>query len=107
MTTGIEEKNLTKVLSGSRDSRVASAGAPRAGLGPLPRLCHGAGRARRGTDEEDKPAYIDKWIAWGAGPRAGQALVLAAKARAALDGRTSVTIEDIRAWPTRCCATAW
>ncbi len=42
------------------------------------------------------PAYISKWIAWGAGPRAGQGLVLAAKARAALAGRTSATIDDIR-----------
>ena len=42
-------------------------------------------------------AYVPKWIAWGAGPRAGQAIVLAAKARAALDGRTSVAIEDVRA----------
>jgi MoxR-like ATPase len=53
-------------------------------------------RATR-TSEPEKPAYIDKWVAWGAGPRAGQGLVLAAKARAALSGRTSVTIEDIRA----------
>ncbi len=44
----------------------------------------------------DGPAYIAKWIAWGAGPRAGQGLVLAAKARAALAGRTSATIDDIR-----------
>ena len=49
------------------------------------------------TTEADKPAYIGKWIAWGAGPRAGQALILASKARAALEGRTSVTVEDIRA----------
>jgi len=41
--------------------------------------------------------YMAKWVAWGAGPRAGQGLVLAAKGRAALDGRTSVAIEDIRA----------
>ena len=58
-------------------------------------MAPGAGHAHRPS--RDKPAYIDKWIAWGAGPRAGQALVLAAKARAALDGRTCVTIEDIRA----------
>jgi MoxR-like ATPase len=52
---------------------------------------------RPAEDHPGKPAYVDKWIAWGAGPRAGQALVLAAKARAALDGRTCATIEDIRA----------
>lgn len=46
--------------------------------------------------EDDQPAYIKKWVAWGAGPRAGQSLIMAAKAHAALEGRTSVTIEDIR-----------
>ena len=34
---------------------------------------------------------------WGAGPRAGQALVLAAKARALLHGRLAVTLDDLRA----------
>jgi len=46
--------------------------------------------------ESEHPSYVSKWIAWGAGPRAGQALVLASKARAALAGRTWVTIDDIR-----------
>jgi MoxR-like ATPase len=53
-------------------------------------------RATR-REEPGRPSYVDDWIAWGAGPRAGQALVLASKARAALAGRTCVTIEDIRA----------
>ena len=43
------------------------------------------------------PAYIDEWVAWGAGPRAGQSLILAAKARAALAGRPSVSVDDIQA----------
>ena len=53
-------------------------------------------RATRGPDAGG-PDYTSRWIAWGAGPRAGQALILGAKARAALGGRTSVTIDDIRA----------
>jgi MoxR-like ATPase len=54
-------------------------------------------RATRAAEPDDwQPAYIKKWIAWGAGPRAGQSLIMAAKAQAALDGRTSVTIDDIR-----------
>jgi MoxR-like ATPase len=53
-------------------------------------------RSTRSSSEE-KPAWVSKWVAWGAGPRAGQALVLSAKARAALDGRTHVLVEDIRA----------
>jgi MoxR-like ATPase len=40
---------------------------------------------------------IRKHIGWGAGPRAGQALVLAAKARALMHGRLAVTREDIGA----------
>jgi MoxR-like ATPase len=51
----------------------------------------------RATRGDEGPDYVSKWISWGAGPRAGQALILAAKARAALDGRTSATIDDIRA----------
>ncbi len=38
-----------------------------------------------------------KWINWGAGPRAGQYLVLAAKARAALDGRLTPSEDDVKA----------
>ncbi|MEH6420535.1 AAA family ATPase [Pseudomonas sp. CGJS7] len=38
---------------------------------------------------------IRQWVKWGAGPRAGQSLVLAAKARALLHGRFAATREDI------------
>jgi MoxR-like ATPase len=41
------------------------------------------------------PAVRD-WVRWGAGPRAGQALILAAKARALMQGRCGVTREDLR-----------
>ena len=40
---------------------------------------------------------LQQWIKWGAGPRAGQALVLAAKARAFLQQRLAVTRADIQA----------
>lgn len=43
------------------------------------------------------PDYIREMVSWGAGPRASQYLVLAAKARAILAGRHSVALEDIRA----------
>ena len=42
-------------------------------------------------------AQVREWVRWGAGPRAGQALVLAAKARALLHGRLAATREDVRA----------
>jgi len=52
-------------------------------------------RATR-PDQDQAPAAIRRFVRWGAGPRAGQALVLGAKARALLDGRLAVTPEDIR-----------
>ena len=42
------------------------------------------------------PDYMRKWVSWGAGPRASQYLVLGAKAKAVLDGRYYVTMEDLR-----------
>tara|TARA_S200000501_G_scaffold363266_1_gene393901 strand:+ start:22529 stop:23524 length:996 start_codon:yes stop_codon:yes gene_type:complete len=42
------------------------------------------------------PDFIREWIEWGAGPRASQYLVLGAKAKALLDGRSSPEIADIR-----------
>ena len=40
-------------------------------------------------------ADIATWVKWGAGPRAGQALVLCAKARALIHGRLGATREDV------------
>lgn len=40
--------------------------------------------------------YVKEWVRWGAGPRAGQALILTAKARALLKGRYAVLEEDIQ-----------
>lgn len=44
--------------------------------------------------------YVKEWVRWGAGPRAGQALILTAKARALLKGRYAVLMEDIHAMAT-------
>jgi len=41
--------------------------------------------------------YVKEWVRWGAGPRAGQALILTAKSRALLQGRYTVVIDDIYA----------
>jgi len=43
----------------------------------------------------EAPKAIQDYVRWGAGPRAGQALVLAAKARALLHGRLAATREDV------------
>lgn len=43
------------------------------------------------------PEDVRKWVRWGAGPRAGQALLLGAKARALLEGRSVAALEDVTA----------
>ncbi|GBC99086.1 ATPase RavA [bacterium HR17] len=43
------------------------------------------------------PDFVRQWVQWGAGPRASQALMLGAKARALLHGRTAASAEDVRA----------
>ncbi len=45
----------------------------------------------------DAPDYVKNWVGWGAGTRGSQYLVLAAKARALLEGRFHVATEDIQA----------
>ncbi|MES2445661.1 MAG: MoxR family ATPase [Bacteroidota bacterium] len=42
-------------------------------------------------------AFVKEWVRWGAGPRAGQALILTAKARALFKGRYAVLMEDLQA----------
>jgi MoxR-like ATPase len=51
----------------------------------------------RATRPEDptSPEFVKEYISWGAGPRAGQYLVLSAKARAVLAGRATPVVEDI------------
>jgi MoxR-like ATPase len=45
----------------------------------------------------DAPAFVNDWVSWGAGLRAGQSLILGSKARALLRGRFHVAPEDLRA----------
>jgi MoxR-like ATPase len=57
------------------------------------RLCRAT---RPGSDES--PDFIKRWVRYGCGPRAGQSLVLAAKAGVVLNGRFNVSCDDIRTW---------
>ena len=52
--------------------------------------------------ESDSAEFLKDWVSWGAGPRASQYLILGAKTRAALDGRPTPGVEDVRAvaYPT-------
>lgn len=47
-------------------------------------------------DNESAPEFVKRYVSWGSGPRAGQFLILAAKARALLKGQPHVRQEDIR-----------
>lgn len=51
-------------------------------------------RSTRPAQTENK--FVKEWVRWGAGPRAGQAMILTAKARALLHGNFAVTTEDIK-----------
>ena len=96
MTTGASEPEITPLLTGERIAALQRI------IRRVPVSDHCIDyamdlvRATRGP-EHGGPGYIGEWVSWGAGPRAGQALILAAKAKAALAGRPSVTIDDIQA----------
>ena len=47
--------------------------------------------------ESNSSAFVNEYISWGAGPRASQAIVIAAKAHAAIQGKYSPDIEDVKA----------
>jgi MoxR-like ATPase len=72
---------------GSRTAAAATTGSARAVHEPGPSIKKG----------DDVPDFIRDYVTWGAGPRATQFLILAAKARAVLHGRYYVSCEDVRA----------
>ena len=61
------------------------------------RLPFGQDKASGAKKEVEVPDFIRDYVTWGAGPRATQFLILAAKARAVLHGRYYVSCEDVRA----------
>jgi MoxR-like ATPase len=61
-------------------------------------IAHAVQIARASRPEEpNAPEVVRHYVAYGAGPRASQALILGAKARAVLDGRFAAEVEDVRA----------
>jgi MoxR-like ATPase len=96
LTTGVDQPEIKAVLAGDRIAALQRL------VRRVPVSDHAIDyamelvRATRGP-AHGGPGYIGEWVSWGAGPRAGQSLVLAAKARAALAGRPSVAIEDVQA----------
>ncbi len=62
--------------------------------GPVVEMAVRLVRATRPKDELAAD-FVKQWVSWGASPRASQALVLGAKARALLDGRLAASAEDL------------
>jgi MoxR-like ATPase len=56
-------------------------------------------RSSRPGGPESFP-FVKDWVEWGAGPRASQHLILAAKARAIMNGRYVASVEDVKAAAT-------
>ena len=50
---------------------------------------------RRARPCEDAPELINEYVSWAPGPRASQALMLASRARALLDGREAPSVDDV------------
>ena len=95
MTTSIHRPAVSKVLSGNDILALQEI------VRKVPVADHVARYAIRLTrstrrEKEEAPNFIRDYLSWGAGPRASQYLVLAAKARAVLHGHYHVSIEDIR-----------
>jgi MoxR-like ATPase len=95
-TTGAEEPTVKPIITGDRlmDLQQLVRRIPVA-----PSVAALAVRLVRSTrpDTEEAPAFTRQYVAWGAGPRASQYLVLGAKARAAIRGEPVPNYEDVRA----------
>jgi MoxR-like ATPase len=96
MTTGSAEAKVAVVASGEEIERLHGLVRDVPAADNVVDFASRLVRATRPAGEE-APDFVRTWVRWGAGPRAGQALLLGAKARALLEGRTVVDFEDVRA----------
>jgi MoxR-like ATPase len=94
-TTGQDPQQLDPILS--RDEILAIQGVVREVLVARPVASYAVRLVRASRPQDAKnPESIRKYLTWGAGPRACQALLLGAKARALVDGRVHASVADIR-----------
>ena len=100
VTTGTADPTIAVVASGDEIERlhavVRDVPAAENVIDYAARLVRATRPAGRGVGR-CAPEFVRKWVRWGAGPRAGQALLLGAKARALLEGRSVASPEDIAA----------
>ena len=94
-TTRPERPEVRKVLSGRAITNIQKLVAGVAVSEYIVKYVATLVRSTRPKDPES-PKYVTELVDWGAGPRAGQFLIQGGKAMAAMDGRFSVSIEDIR-----------
>ncbi|WP_026838177.1 AAA family ATPase [Gillisia sp. JM1] len=93
-TTGTKKEKLNKVISGEEIQRLQHLVREVPISDDLIKFVSQVTRATR--PETTDNTYVKEWVNWGAGPRAGQAMILTAKARALINGRLSVTLEDLK-----------
>jgi MoxR-like ATPase len=94
-TTGTFKKKLSRVISGDDIVRLQQLVREVSISDALISFVSDIIRATRPETTTD--AYVKDWVDWGAGPRAGQAMILTAKANTLLEGRLAVTLDDIKA----------
>jgi MoxR-like ATPase len=93
-TTGDREVTVTPVLTAAQLSELQHL--VRRLPAPPTVVSHAVQLARSTRpDAAEATPMVKKYVSWGAGPRASQYLILGAKARAAMDGRTVPDIEDV------------
>lgn len=92
-TTGLKTQKVEPVLSGEEilqiQSLVREVSISDDLINYVSKLIRASRPDTSGSD------YVKEWVRWGAGPRAGQALILTAKARALLKGRYAVIMDDL------------
>jgi MoxR-like ATPase len=94
-TTGAANVSLAPVLDADHAVRLQRLTRELPAAEPALRYAAALVRATR-PDAPGATELVKRYVRWGAGPRAGQALILGAKAHALLQGRFAVAPEDIR-----------
>jgi MoxR-like ATPase len=95
-TTALEEQQVEPVLTGDDVQRVQSLVRQVPVADHVVRYVLRLVRSTRVREASKKPAVVESYVSWGAGPRASQYIVLGAKAKAILSGATHVMPEHIR-----------
>jgi MoxR-like ATPase len=95
-TTGADEPAVTRVLSGAEIMEFQHLVRQVVVAEEIARYAVRLVDSSRPGRQQDLP-FVKEWVKWGAGLRASQSLILAAKARALMQGRYHVSVGDVRA----------